>query len=466
MCNGCGGVGYHRRTRQVQVHVGDRYEYQTEYYNDNCWGCGGSGRKDGQCSNCHGSGTDSCSPCSGSGRVMCADCRGAGQRNYLYTRTAIVRGTCTLNLESVERPSWRDLLQTRWLDMLRFNSVSIDSIQTGTEQQGVFTVPFAASAEAVEATVHSSGAAGKAASIGSEHAVASTEDIITRALDIRQCEDADGWASQADALAGKRLLREAVDASEKASVGFKGTKEQIRSAQHDAIVSAMRERYGFLLDTGGAAAVAGTVIEGIGNLSLAAARKVWLNHLALATVISLVAAVAAIVVIASQETVFEKGFRTAFIIALSTLAGGIVWALVGRMRVRSHLKRLSGALGLDTPLSPPSHGWSSRGGVLTFLSVAATFGVVAYSCYALGIPETYRLSWDRQFGYAEGNSLYGNAVDLRSDTIMYRWPDSASQQLTQLPSGTTVDVLHVPDAGAQNAGEGDWVLARFERNVG
>ncbi|MCB2067572.1 MAG: hypothetical protein KDE15_13150 [Erythrobacter sp.] len=466
-CNNCGGSGRVQRSRMVTVYHNGQNQTVTQYYTEGCWTCASSGRVDRTCGNCSGNRKVRCNPCDGKGRITCKDCGGAGERDYVYKRIAVVTAKPALKLPDIGHPGWRDLASSRWSHLLTTGAITTSQIEpTGSPAAGTYKVSFVATGPAVDAVATANGTSGRLISIGGQTPVLSCETILANALAIAAQDDQAGWVAQTERLAGTRLLHQAVDAAEAAAARKKGsTRDQLRAAQQAEIEARLLNEYTSLLGPEAAQAVALTVIDGIGDLSTGATQRVWRHNLMVAGGIGLVGAIAAIIAIATQSTVFDSGFKVAGLIALGTLIATLVWGAIGKRRVRHRLGQLSSELGLDTPLSPPQHGWTRRGTLLGFALGTATLVATLCASYALGLPARYGQSWDRQLSYAR-SSLESWTVYLQSDAVLYRWPDETSDQLANLPTGTELLLYDVKGGQWTDVGDAEWRLVRAGEQVG
>lgn len=456
LCNGCGGAGYHRRTRNVQVHVGDRYEFQTEYYNENCWGCGGTGRKDAQCSHCYGSGKLNCNPCNGSGSVTCADCRGAGERDYLYTRKALVNADVALDLDGIERPWWRDLLESRWALLLLNRAMHPASIRPSDERSGgVFTIGFAANGSAVDSQARSGNTSAKCCSIGEVAPIVKTEPLLAQLFDLNAESDNPDWVGKVERLAGTRLLRETIDVAEAVAARAKVGKSELEEMQHRSMTTEAQKAYGPLLGREGAEALASTIIHGVGALSGSVVRKAWFSQMRIAAAIGVIGAVAVVVIRLMHELVRDETWQTAGKAILATAALALAWGIAGHFRARFQLASLSKQLDLEKPLTAPKHGWTRWGWFLATALTLSTFAGSLYLAFHVPVTERYRQVVERQRAYGRHDQY---AMVPQQELVIRQWPDGESDILATVPAGQELDFIGWM--------EGEWQMVRYREHVG
>lgn len=449
-CRGCGGVGYFSRTRMGTNN-------QTEHYRDTCWGCGGSGRINETCGTCRGSGNVTCSRCGGSGQVTCTDCNGRGSRLYLYVRRALVDGRSGLALEKIGFAGWADILRNNWAALVSRGAIAFSGVQAKDEVASeVLKINFDAAADAARVTAHAGTASADLWSIGSASPVVEGEPLLTRALDLPDADKDVDWVATTEGLAGRRLLREAIDVTEEKATEHKGkSRDAYQAAQAGEIGEEMIRRYGALVGPEGAASLASMVMKGIEPLKDRVARKSWGRSLGIAAGIGLVAAVAVVVVILQQDELQETWFKVATQILMGTAVAAIIWGIVGHWLVRRELKSLSHALDLEHPLAPPRHGWPKRGGILAALVTIIVAVGLPLAGWKAGIPQTYAFTVDRQMEFAEGSA---GEYTLHEASTQYRWPDERSERLAEIPAGATIRISNRADA--------PWRLVQFDGRHG
>ena len=453
-CTSCGGVGYFRRSRSVQVMVGTGYQWTTEYYNDPCWGCGGRGRRDETCRTCRGQREVGCATCNGSGHVTCADCAGAGKRHYLYTRTALVSARSGLAFDQVEDETWRAMLNRGWETLLDRGSIALANVRRKEEAaKGVLKINFDASAIGARAMARAGNTSARFWSIGHSNPLVEGEPMIARIFDLPGADEEADWVEIASRLAGSRLLREAIDVT---VAGPKmGGKAQQAAAQEGVVARAMLATYGVAVGPAGAAAIGKVVTRGVGALREREAGATWRGNLGIAALFGLGGALICIASLTGRNGVTDDRIRTFFYLILATLAAGLAWGIAGRARVRRRLKALGRRLDLQTPLSPPSHGWTRSGWLLATLITATTLTGGLYGAWRLDISPSLRLAVTAPF-FDDGP--YG-ATPARADLPVHASPDSASPVIATVEAGEDVRILEDDD------GDG-WVMVNAGRQYG
>ena len=431
-CRGCGGVGYFPRTRMGN-------DNQTEQYRDTCWGCGGGGWVNERCGTCRGSGEVTCSRCRGSGQVTCADCEGQGRRLYLYVRRALVDGSSGLALGDIGFAGWGEVLRNNWPSLVACDAITFSNVRAKDEVVGeVLKINFEAAADAACVSAHAGEKSARLWSVGSSAPFVDGEPLLALALDLPEATDDVDWVAMAERLAGKRVLREAIDVIEEKAADRRGkSRDAYQEAQAAEIMAEMLHRYGALVGSEGAAALATMVTNGVEPLKDRVARKVWRRSLGIAVLLGLVAAIAVVVAILQQDELWEAWFKTAAKILLGTAVVAIIWGITGHWLVRRELKRLSRDLELENVLRPPGHGWPRRGGILAVLITLTVAAGLPLAAWKAGIPQVFAFIVDRQLEFADGSA---GEFDLRETTTQYRWPDDRSQQLAQIPAGAKVRI--------------------------
>lgn len=450
ICRGCGGMGYFPRTRMGPNN-------QTEHYRDTCWGCGGGGRVNESCRTCSGSGRVTCGRCGGSGQVTCTDCNGRGSRLYLYVRRALVDGRAGLALESVGFAGWADIVQSNWPALVAGGGIGFSAVRPKDEVPGeILKIDFDGAANAALVTANAGAVSAQLWSVGSDAPIVGGEPLLARALDLPDPAGDVDWVAMTERLAGKRLLREAIDVTEEKAADHKGkSRDAYQEAQAGEIAQAMTARYGALVGGEGAAALAQMVMKGIEPLKDRVARKSWRRSLGIAALLGVVAAMAVIVVILQQDELRESWFKVAAQILMGTAVTAIAWAIVGHWLVRRALKLLSRELDLERPLTPPRHGWPKRGGILAALVTMTLAAGLPVAGWKAGVPGAYALIVDRQLEFAGGSS--GEHLVLEAAT-QYRWPHEGAERLAEIPAGATVR--------ASNRKDGPWRLVQFDGRHG
>lgn len=453
-CHSCGGGGYFRRTRQVQVHNGETYQWVNEDYNETCWGCGGRGRRDATCSTCNGSREVDCGTCSGSGKVTCGDCRGQGMRLYLYTRTALVSARSGLALDEVPDAGWRALLSGRWEELIDRGEMTLANVQRKDgPADGVLKINFDAAGAAAAAMARAGNVSAQFHSIGARDPVVDGEPLLARVLDLPGDGEEADWVALAERLTGKRLLREAIDVTE-AMPKTGGGKAQRDAAESSAIVDAALASYGPAIGAPGAAALAAIVVQGVGALRDRMARTTWRGHLGIAALIGLAGALIGIVMVMNQQEVTDPWFGYSVYAVLGTLAAGFLWGIAGHVRVRARLKALARDLDLETPLTPPRHGWTKAGWMLATLITAGIVLGGTYGAWRLAMPQSFRFAVDRQLTYADGER---GSTSASADAEVRLWPDATSPVIETVRYGEEVRYYDY---------EGEWVLVNVDRRRG
>lgn len=450
ICKGCGGPGYFPRTR-----TGPNNE--TEHYRDTCWGCGGSGRVNETCRPCRGSGETGCDNCGGSGQITCSDCQGRGSRLYLDVRQALVDGSTTLELGAIGFAGWAEIVRDNWSDLVARGAVAFSDVRAADEPAGaILSIGFAAAANAARASVQAGEANAALHAVGSDALIVEGEPLLARALQLPEAEDRVDWVALTESLAGKRLLREAIDVTEERAADHKGkSKEAYQEAQGAEICAAMTHRYGALLGPAGASALATMVIRGIEPLKDRVARKRWRKNLGVAASLGLAAALVVIAAILQQEEVSQTWFKVAAQILAGTAVAGIVWGAAGHWLVRRDLQSVSEKLDLLQPLTPPRHGWPKRGGIIAAFLTIAIVAALPFASWKAGLPNSYARVFDRQIEFASGPA--GEMV-LPVATALYRWPDADSEHIAEIPAGATVQI--------SKRANGEWRLVRFDGRHG
>lgn len=436
LCTSCGGVGHFRRSRQVQVNVGNGYQWTTEYYNDPCWSCGGRGRRDETCRTCRGTREVPCHGCGGSGKVTCRDCAGQGARHYLYTRTALVSARSGLAFDQVEDETWRAMLNRRWETLLDRGSIALTNVRRKDGAAGgVLKLNFDAATIGARAMARAGNISARFWSIGRVTPLVEGEPLIARAFDLPGAEEEADWVALAARLAGTRLLREAIDVTE--AMPRAGGKDQQAAAQEAAVARAMLASYGAAIGTAGAAATGRIVARGVGALRDREARATWRGHLGIAALVGLAGALICIASLSGRYGVEDDaGARFPYLI-LATLIAGLAWGIAGHVRVRRRLKALARELDLETPLSPPGHGWTRSGWLLAALITATTLTGGLYGAWRLRVPPSFRLAVDARLDLAGG--AYGT-IYAPAALPLHPWPDAASPVVATIKAGADVRV--------------------------
>jgi hypothetical protein len=450
LCKGCGGPGYFPRTR-----TGPNNE--TEHYRDTCWGCGGRGRVNETCRPCRGSGEVDCDSCGGSGQITCSDCRGRGSRLYLYVRQALVDGRSTPALDTIEFVGWADIVRDNWSELVARGAVAFSDVRAADEPAGaILRIDFAAAANAARASVHAKETKAALHAVGSDALVVEGEPLLARALHLPETEDGADWVALTDSLAGKRLLREAIDVTEDRAADHKGkSKEAYQEAQSAEIRAEMMRRYGALLGPAGASALAHIVMRGIEPLKNRVTRTRWRKNLGVAASLGLAAALVIIAAILQQEEVNQTWFKVAAQILMGTAVAGTVWGVAGHWLVRRDLQRVSEKLDLLQPLTPPRHGWPRRGGIIAALLTIAVAAALPFVSWKAGVPNSYARVFDRQIEFADGPA---GEMTLPEAVILYRWPDTTSERIAEIPAKATIQL--------SKRANGEWRLVRFEGRHG
>jgi hypothetical protein len=448
-CNQCGGAGHHQRSRQIQVHTGSGYQWRTEYYNENCWNCGATGRVNARCSTCGGGGKVTCGTCRGSGRVTCRDCGGGGERDYLYTRTALISGRAALALGDVADEGWRALLQDRWADLIDNGCVTFANVRRKEgATSGELKVRFDATALAAAATARAGSASAQFRSIGVARPVVEGEPFLARIHDLPAGgEDAD-WVALADRMSGTPLLGAAVAAAEtiaKHAVGYR-TPEDNERAQRIEISRSLRPRLRLLLGDDGIQALENIVLKGVGALRERIAARVWRSNFAIALLAGILGGLPTIYMTTLQERVTDTWIAAVGIAIVVAPIVGRVCAAIGRRRVRARLTRLSEKLGLTDPLTPPRQGWFRRVSTISMLATFIGLCGTLYAAWSLHVPQHFRFALARQAAYIVGPDY---AITLRRDAPLHQWPDPSSAMLKVERKGSNVRVYR---------SHGDWIF--------
>lgn len=432
ICRGCGGAGYFPRTR-----IGPNNE--TEHYRDTCWGCGGGGRINETCGICRGSGNITCNRCGGSGQLTCTDCQGRGSRLYLYIRRALVDGRSGLALEEIEFAGWAEIVRNNWPDLVAGGAIGFANVRAKDEPaSGVLRINFDAAADAARASAYAGEASAQLYAVGSQAPIVDGEPLLSHALNLPGPDADVDWVALTERLAGKRLLREAIDVTEEKAADHKGkSKGAYQEAQAAEIGEDMIRRYGALVGSDGAAALANMVMRGVEPLKDRVTRKIWRRNLGIAAVIGLVAAIAVIVVILQQQEVRETWFKVAAQILMGTAVMAVIWGVIGHWLVRRELKGLSRELDLVHPLTPPRHGWPKRGGILAVIIAMGFAAGLPLAGWKAGVPQMYAYIVDRQVEFADGPA---GEIELPEAATLYKWPDENSQRLAEISANSAIQI--------------------------
>lgn len=395
MCRGCGGMGYFSRTRMGPNN-------QTEHYRDTCWGCGGGGRINERCSPCGGSGNVTCSRCRGTGQVTCSDCQGRGARLYLYVRRALVDGRSGLALDELGFSGWADIIRNNWPTLVTKGAIGFSEVRAKDEQvRDVLRINFTAIANAARGTAQSGEIRAQLYSVGSEWPIVDGEPFLARALDLPDPEGEVDWVALTENLAGKRLLREAIDVTEEKASQHKGQpKGAYVAAQIAEVQEEMVGQYGALIGTDGAASLGNMVMKGIEPLKDRVASKRWQKNLGIAALLGLASAIAIIINFPYQDARGADWRETALVYVGGIFVASLVWALIARLLLRGELKQLSQKLDLTNVLHPPRHGWTTWG---TSMSICIAFAVVIAVLYASSsssLPSSFAAAVENQIQYA------------------------------------------------------------------
>lgn len=395
MCRGCGGMGYFSRTRMGPNN-------QTEHYRDTCWGCGGGGRINERCSPCGGSGNVTCSRCRGTGQVTCSDCQGRGTRLYLYVRRALVDGRSGLAVDELGFSGWADIIRNNWPALVTKGAISFSEVRTKQEQASdVLRINFTAIANAARGTVESGEIRAQLYSVGSEWPIVDGEPFLARALHLPDPEGEIDWVSLTEDLAGKRLLREAIDVTEEKASQHKG---QSKGAYMEAQVAEVQEemvgQYGALIGIDGAASLGNMVMKGIEPLKDRVASKSWRKNLGIAALLGLAAAIAIIIGFPYQDAGGADWRESALTYVGGIFIASVVWALIARLLLRRELKQLSEKLDLTNVLSAPRHGWTTWGTSLSICTAFAVTGGMLYASWNAGLPSHFSAAVENQIQYA------------------------------------------------------------------
>lgn len=399
MCRSCGGMGYFSRTRMGPNN-------QTEHYRDTCWGCGGGGRINERCGSCGGSGRVTCGRCRGSGQLTCSDCQGRGSRLYIYIRRALVSGRSGLALDEIGFAGWAGILRDHWNALVTKGAIEFSGVEAKDEQASdVLRINFSAAADAARATVRSGDTAAQLYSVGSDWPIVGGEPLLARALDLPDPDGDADWVALTEGLAGKRLLREAIDVTEEKAADHKGqSKDAYQAAQIAEVRDEMIGRYGALIGAEGAASLGNMVMKGIEPLKDRVAGKSWRKNLGVAALLGLVVGIVILVHFPYQDARGADWRETALIYVGVLFVVSIAWALTARLLLRRQLRQLSRKLDLTNMLGAPRHGWTTWG---TSLSICTAFAVAVAALYA-----SWHFGWPSRFaGAAENQIRYANATD-------------------------------------------------------
>ena len=395
LCRGCGGMGYFSRTRMGPNN-------QTEHYRDTCWGCGGGGRINESCRPCGGSGNVACGRCRGTGQITCSDCQGRGSRLYLYVRRALVDGRSGLALEEIAFGGWADILRANWPTLVTKGAIAFSEVRAKEEQASdVLRINFLATANAARGTVKSGEVRSELYSVGSDSPIVDGEPFLARALGLPDPEDEVDWVASTEDLAGKRLLREAIDVTEEKATTHKGqSKDSYQAAQIAEVREEMAGRYGALIGAEGATSLGNMVMKGIEPLKDRVATKRWRKNLGIAALLGVASAIAIIINFPYQDAAGADWRESALVYVGGIFVASLVWALIARLLLRRELKQLSRKLDLTNVLHPPRHGWTTWG---TSLSICAAFTVaiaILYASSSSRLPSGFAAAVENQIQYA------------------------------------------------------------------
>lgn len=388
-------MGYFSRTRMGPNN-------QTEHYRDTCWGCGGGGRINERCSPCGGSGSVTCGRCRGTGQVTCSDCQGRGTRLYLYVRRALVDGRSGLALEEIEFGGWADILRAHWPALVAKAAIAFFEVRAKDEQASdVLRINFTAMANAARGTMKSGEVRSELYSVGSDWPVVDGEPFLARALQLPDPEGDVDWVASVEDLAGKRLLREAIDVTEEKATSHKGQpRDAYQAAQISEVCEEMADKYGALIGAEGATSLGNMVMRGIEPLKDRVATKSWRKNLGVAALIGLVSAIAIIVSFPYQDAGGADWRETALVYIGGIFVASIAWALIARLLLRHQLKQLSRKLDLTNILRSPRHGWTTWGTSLSICTTFATAIAALYASSSSGLPSGFAAAVENQIQYA------------------------------------------------------------------